>query len=78
MRSAVDQKKFTALDHPPYFPELAPCDFWLFRKLKCDERTRLFVLWWNEEHIEEGAVAPPVKGVFEMLPGMAETEEEVY
>ena len=20
--------------HPPYSPDLAPCDFWLFRKLK--------------------------------------------
>jgi hypothetical protein len=22
------------LDHPPYSPDLAPCDFWLFPKLK--------------------------------------------
>ena len=22
------------MDHPPYSPELAPCDFWLFPKLK--------------------------------------------
>ncbi|EFN89680.1 Histone-lysine N-methyltransferase SETMAR, partial [Harpegnathos saltator] len=22
------------IDHPPYSPDLAPCDFWLFPKLK--------------------------------------------
>jgi hypothetical protein len=22
------------LDHPPYLPDLAPCNFWLFPKLK--------------------------------------------
>jgi hypothetical protein len=22
------------MDHPPYSPDLAPCDFWLFPKLK--------------------------------------------
>jgi hypothetical protein len=22
------------MDHPPYSPELAPCEFWLFPKLK--------------------------------------------
>jgi len=21
------------MDHPPYLPDLAPCDFWLFQKL---------------------------------------------
>ena len=21
--------------HPPYSPDLAPCDFWLFPKLRC-------------------------------------------
>jgi len=24
----------TKMDHPPYSPELAPCNFWLFPKLK--------------------------------------------
>ena len=23
-----------AVSHPPYSPDLAPCDFWLFSKLK--------------------------------------------
>ena len=27
-------KEITTLDHPPYSPDLAPCDFFLFPKLK--------------------------------------------
>jgi len=26
--------KFTVVSHPPYSPDLAPSDFWLFPKLK--------------------------------------------
>jgi hypothetical protein len=25
---------FTKMDYPPYSPDLAPCDFWVFPKLK--------------------------------------------
>ncbi|KAL4131067.1 hypothetical protein QTP88_008418 [Uroleucon formosanum] len=38
--SALSVKRFLAknrtpvLQHPPYLPDLAPCDFWLFPKLK--------------------------------------------
>ncbi|EZA47753.1 hypothetical protein X777_15520 [Ooceraea biroi] len=28
------KKGIVVLDHPPYSPDLAPCDFWLFPKLK--------------------------------------------
>ena len=28
------KNSITKMDHPPYSPELAPCDFWLFPKLK--------------------------------------------
>jgi hypothetical protein len=28
------KKSIMKLDHPPYSPDLAPCDFWLFSKLK--------------------------------------------
>jgi hypothetical protein len=27
------KKSIMKLDHPPYLPDLAPCDFWLFPKL---------------------------------------------
>jgi histone-lysine N-methyltransferase SETMAR len=28
------KKSIMKLDHPPYSPDLDPCDFWLFPKLK--------------------------------------------
>jgi hypothetical protein len=28
------KKSITKMDHPSYSPDLAPCDFWLFPKLK--------------------------------------------
>ena len=28
------KNSITKMDHPPYSPDLAPCDFWLFPKLK--------------------------------------------
>ena len=34
VRQLLVKKQITALDHPPYFPDLAPCDFWLFPRLK--------------------------------------------
>ena len=34
VRQLLVKKEITALDHPLYFPDLAPCDFWLFPGLK--------------------------------------------
>jgi hypothetical protein len=31
-------KGTSAMDHPPYSPDLAPADFWLFPKFKTVER----------------------------------------
>ena len=30
VRQLLVKKQITALDHPPYSPDLKPCDFWLF------------------------------------------------
>jgi histone-lysine N-methyltransferase SETMAR len=30
----LEEKGIELMPHPPYSPDLAPCDFWLFRKLK--------------------------------------------
>ena len=30
----LSKNSITKMDHPPYSPDLAPCDFWLFPKLK--------------------------------------------
>jgi len=37
------KNSITKMDHPPYSPDLVPCDFWLFPKLKkkCPEGTKI-------------------------------------
>ena len=34
IRQFLAERNVTVLDHPPYSPDLAPCDFFLFPKLK--------------------------------------------
>jgi histone-lysine N-methyltransferase SETMAR len=34
VREFLAKYSITKRDHPPYSPDLAPCDFWLFPKLK--------------------------------------------
>jgi len=34
VRELLAQNNITTLPHPPYSPDLAPCDFFLFPKLK--------------------------------------------
>jgi len=36
------QREVTVLDHPPYSPDLAPADYYLFRKMKSYLKGRLF------------------------------------
>ena len=39
---AIRKSGFTELEHPPYSPDLAPSDFFLFPKLKKELRGRRF------------------------------------
>lgn len=32
--AVIRELKFTVLPHPPYFPDLAPSDYWLFGEMK--------------------------------------------
>jgi transposase len=34
VREFLAKNSITKMDHPPYSSDLAPCDFWLFPKLK--------------------------------------------
>ena len=34
VKSYLKEKKLHVMDHPPYSPDLAPCDFWLFDYIK--------------------------------------------
>lgn len=33
-RSYIEDQGVTEIDHPPYSPDLAPCDYWLFDYIK--------------------------------------------
>jgi hypothetical protein len=42
VREFLGKKSIKTIDHPPYSPDLAPCDFFLFPKLKkCPEGTKI-------------------------------------
>ena len=37
------QNKMTVIPHPPYSPDLAPCYFFLFHRMKCQMKGKRFV-----------------------------------
>jgi histone-lysine N-methyltransferase SETMAR len=38
VREAIDECGFVEMEHPPYTPDLAPSEYYLFSKLKKDLR----------------------------------------
>jgi len=42
VKQFLAQRKVTMLDHPPYSPDLAPADYFLFRKVKSHLKGGLF------------------------------------
>ena len=38
----LSNKNSTVCPHPPYLPDLAPCDFWLFPKVKMTKKGKRF------------------------------------
>ena len=41
-REFLEQNGLEELPHPPYSPDLAPCDFWLFPRIKKHLKGRVF------------------------------------
>jgi histone-lysine N-methyltransferase SETMAR len=54
IQQSLTKNNIPILPHPPYFPDLAPSDLWLFHKLKIDLRGRRFA---RAEDIKENADA---------------------
>ena len=50
----IHECKFKQLYHPPYSPDLAPSDYYLFRNLKTHLRGFLIVLGFNDTSTLEG------------------------
>ena len=42
VRQFLSNKNITVCLHPPYSPDLAPCDFWVFPKLKITMKGKQF------------------------------------
>jgi len=42
VRQFLSNKNITMWPHPPYSPDLAPCDFWLFPKVKMTMKGKRF------------------------------------
>ncbi len=59
-RQYLGEKKVKTVPHPPYSPDIAMCDFWLFRGLKANLRGRTFQ---SEEELES-----VVMGYFDSIP----------
>jgi len=53
IRSYVAKRQTSTVPHPPYSPDLAPADFFLFSKLKTTLKVRRFQ---TIEEIQENAV----------------------
>ena len=50
----------TALQHPPYSPDLAPCDFWAFPTLKAQLRRKRFS---SDDEVKNATDAALIKGM---------------
>ena len=50
IRELLAKKNIPILPHPPYSPDLAPCDFYLFSKLKSKLKGHHF---WTMENIQK-------------------------
>ena len=76
VRQLLVRKQTTALNHHPYSPDLAPCDFWLFPRLKIFfKRNSFFIFRRNQSLGDKGAEEPQRRGVF---PGMAGSNAKVH
>ena len=62
------KKSITKLDHPPCWPDLAPCDFWLFPELKIAlKRLRLDDISDIQHHVAKELKTIPDDQVQELL-----------
>jgi hypothetical protein len=57
----------------PYSPDMAPCDFWLFPKLKRPLKGSRFYSRGHHAESDKGAEKPSRRSFPEMLPAVEET-----
>ena len=64
--------------HPPYSPDLAPCDFWLFAKLKEKLRGCRHDNWGDERGCDEGHWHAHTRGLPWSIPVAVGTVQQVH
>ena len=72
------KNNMTVIPHPPYSPDLAPCDFFLFPKMKLWMKGRTFDTIEDSRGITAGTWHNSKKGLPGMLPSIAETQGPLY
>jgi len=56
--SYLEQEHIAVIDHPPYSPDLAPCDFWLFSYIKRQ----------LDDHNSESSLKTQITKILENIP----------
>ena len=69
----------TEMDHPPYSPDLVPCNFWLFPKLKkCPERTKICWPSWHPTQRENVTARYSENRFSRLFPAVAPSSHELH
>ena len=63
--------------HRPYSPDIAPCDFWLFPKLRGCRYEVMSKNWGDERGCDEGHWHAQIRGLPWGLPEVFETAQQV-
>jgi hypothetical protein len=65
--------KMALIPHPPYSPDLSPCDFFLFPKMKLNLKGRRFDAMEETQAESQGVLVTDKKGLPESVSKMEET-----
>ena len=68
-REFLAKNSITKMDNPPYSPDLAPCDFWLFQKLKNALKGQRFSALSDIQHNVKCYCAVFQKTIFKTVSG---------
>jgi hypothetical protein len=74
----LTKHKVTVLPHPPYSPDLCPCDFFLFPRLKKRLKGRRHENRGYSNGCDNEAHMHFKRGIHQLLSGLAETLATVY
>ena len=79
VRQLLVKKQITALNYPPYSPDLAPCNFcFFFQDEGCDKRNSFLVSRRNQGFSDEGAEETQRRRFYQVVPWVAGLNAKVY